>query len=204
MLTAFDIFLDRDMIVKLRWTLVMIFLLLVFDRFEIYFGDCGYINFLKILSAAVCYTLRPMIETMIVFIVKKDAKQWIVVPALFNACIAFSGFFSDIAYSFDEEHNFARGPLGFTPYIISFIYLFYLLYISIRMFSKHSVQEGIAVLFLALSAAGAALISFFDGGEYVDTIIAVDLLMYYLYVYSQYGAVDKLRNFPRQIARNMI
>ena len=183
-LTAFDIFLDRTMIVKLRWTLVLLFLLLVFDRFEIYFGDSDHIQFLKTLSAAVCYTLRPMIEIMIVFIVKKDTKWWIVIPALFNAGVAFSGFFSGIAYSFDENGNFARGPLGVTPFIVSFIYLLYLLYISVRMFSKRSVQEGIAVLF------GAAVISFIDRGEYVDTMIAVALLMYYLYVYSQYAKRD--------------
>ena len=189
-LTAFDKFLDKLMIRRLRISMVMFLLLSVFSSIEIQFSLFSEPTKWRILFSALCYTIRPLIMVMVVYIVRKKVSRLIFIPAVFNAVVAFSALFTDIAFGFDSNNQFYRGPLGFTPYIVSVLYLIYLIIISIKFLSGNSKQEGIIVLFIALSGVGAALIAIDGTNMWVDITSAADIMMYYLFVYSQYAKRD--------------
>ena len=58
----------------------------------------------------------------------QDMKQKVVyMPMVINTIVSFSAFFTDMAYSYDENNEFVRGPLGITTYIASAFYLIMLL-----------------------------------------------------------------------------
>ncbi|MBR6891606.1 MAG: hypothetical protein IKN05_11500 [Clostridia bacterium] len=48
-------------------------------------------------------------------------RLWI--PALVNLAINLTAFFSPIAFSFDQEYHFVRGPLGYSVFIVGMLYM---------------------------------------------------------------------------------
>lgn len=184
--TTFDTFLERSIIHRLRWTLLMLLVLVIADKVKYLAESVWRIRWLLILCSAIGYTLRILIVMMLIFIIRKKMSGLAAIPAVINCVVAFSALFSEIAYGFDEKLVFFRGPLGFTPYIVSIFYIFILFYLSISSFSKRIDAEGIVVLFIAVTACLAALMALYDHDELTNPTYAAEILLYYLYVYQQH------------------
>ena len=193
-LSAYDVFLRKDMIRDLRITILLIFLLSIFDSAESYYSSLSYASAWRLLFSAVCYSLRPIIIMMIVFIVYDKSSKLIVIPAIINVITSFSCFFTDIVFSYDEDNYFHRGPLGYTPYFVSAFYLIGLVIISIRVVSNHSLEESLILFVMAFSAVGAALFGIlgYETNRMVNHTFGACIVMYYLYTYSQFTKRDAL------------
>ncbi len=94
---------------------------------EAYYSQLPYHTQWRVLWSAVGYTVRPVILYMLLGLHTGSnlSVRWFRLAGgllIFNAVLAFSGFFSDIAYSFNAENQWGRGPLGYTFF---FILLFY-------------------------------------------------------------------------------
>ncbi|MCR4780323.1 MAG: GGDEF domain-containing protein [Ruminiclostridium sp.] len=195
MLTFFDVFLQKGMLIKLRVTLLMLFTLTVFDYLELVFSKLPaswYVIFMRTMCSAICYSMRPLIVMMMIFLVYRKARRLIAIPALLNVICAFSAFFTDISYHFDENNNFRRGPLGYTPYVVSVLYLLGFFVLSFIALVKHSSEESVIGMFLAVAASIAALFAFYQHEEVVNGTYAAEILLYYLYVYGQFTKRDTL------------
>jgi diguanylate cyclase (GGDEF)-like protein len=130
---------------------------------------------------------------MLMFIVVKKVSKLLFIPAVINMLIAFSAFFTDISYGFDEKLNsFYRNPLGYTPYVVTILYIVLLFFFTIKKISKTSLQEDIALVFIPVTAMIAAVMSFYDHDEVVNLTYGAEILLYYLYVYTQYTKRDAL------------
>ena len=193
-LSAYDVFLRKDMIRDLRITIVLVFLLSVFDSMEAYFGNLPYVSMWRYFFSAVCYSLRPIIIMMIVFIVYDDSSRLIMIPAIVNVITSFSCFFTGIVYSFTEDNHFERGPLGYTPYLVSAFYIIGLVAISIRVVSDHSLEESLILFVMAFAAVGAALFGLlgYENSVMVNHSFGACIVLYYLYTYSQFTKRDAL------------
>ena len=118
-ITLFDVYLDRSMIIKLRVVIVLIFALSVFNDLETYVGNLDHFTYWRLLFSVICYSLRPTIIMMMIFIVSPKTNKLIAVPAIINAIIASTAFFSDISFSFETEINhFVRGDRSAIPHIL--------------------------------------------------------------------------------------
>ena len=199
-ITLFDVYLDRSMIIKLRVVILLIFALSVFNDLEKYTGNLDHFTYWRLIFSVICYSLRPTIIMMMIFIVSPKTNKLIAVPAIINAIIASTAFFSDISFSFETEINhFVRGSLGYTPYIITVVYILTLYFITIRTLTTHFSEEGIVILFITLTATVSAFLAFFNYADVVDLTFSTDVLLYYMYLYAQYTKRDPLTSvFNRQ------
>ena len=120
-------------------------------------------------------------------------------PAALNTLIAFSAFFTDIGYYFDEQNNFGRGPLGLTPYVVMFFYVLVLFLRSFRVFAMRNSEEALILLFLAITATVGSLLTAMSLEIDVNLAFAAEVALYYLYIYAQSTKRDALTGlFNRQ------
>ncbi len=191
--TLFDVYLERSMIIKLRVVIVLIFALAVFNDLETYVGNLDHFTYWRLLFSVICYSLRPIIILLLIFIVSPKINKLITLPALINIIISSTAFFTDIAFSFATDLNhFVRGPLGYTPYIVTVIYILTLYYITVRKLAARISEEGVIILFIAVTATISAVLAFFEHDEVVDLTFSTDVLLYYMYLYAQYTKRDPL------------
>ena len=200
LITLFDVYLDRSMIHKLRTVIFFILFLVIFDNLEEYTGNLDYFTWWRIVLSVLCYSLRPTIILMLIFIVSPKINKMIVIPALLNFLIVSSAFFTDIAFTIERDTNhFTRGILGYTPHIITVIYILTLYYITIKVLADRPSEEGAVLLFITMTATFSAVLTFFNHDEVTDLTYAVCILLYYMYLYAQYTKRDPLTSvFNRQ------
>ena len=199
-ITLFDVYLNRSMIIMLRAVLLMILALVIFDRIEEYTGNLEYFTYWRTILSVLCYTLRPAIVMMLIFIVSPVKSKLIAIPAVINFLVSATAFFSDITFSFEKDTNeFTRGILGYTPFIIVLIYIVMLYYITLRSLIGKFSEEGMILLFIALSATISVVLTLFRHEEVVNLTYMSCVLLYYMYLYAQYTKRDPLTSvFNRQ------
>lgn len=92
---------------------------------------------LRIFLSAVGYSLRPAMVYIFIKMVcgkeKSKRKEFLMLlPMFLTVLIAFSAFFTGIAYSYDSANQFHRGPLGYSSQIFTILYMLILLAAVIR------------------------------------------------------------------------
>lgn len=107
-------------------TISLVLVLSVADSLEYISSTWNEPTFLRKITSAIGYTLRPMVAYMIIQILNRDNSKkriWLNIPLILNMIISFSGCFCSIAFTYSKENYFVRGPLGYIPFIISGFYL---------------------------------------------------------------------------------
>ena len=205
-ITLFDVYLGKGMKVKLRVVFLMLLALEIFDHLESYTSTLEHFTYWRIVLSVICYTLRPMIIMMLAFIVSPKINIMIILPAAVNFLIVSSALFSDIAFGFDAATNsFYRGPLGYTTYVITVLYILLLYFITIKALASRVKEQSIILSFIAVTATFAALLTFWGHDEVVQMTYAADVMLYYMYLYAEYTKHDPLTAvFNRQTFYNDI
>lgn len=183
-------------------TILLLDILIVVDNIEWWTSTLSYPTMLRVWMSAIGYTVRPLVVLTIILIVLRgriSKLPVLIFPAIVNAIVAFSGLFTDIAYSYDEANEYVRGPLGFTTHIISAIYLVIVLCLSIMFFVEKNVYEGmvVAVIILAIFLA-TAFETILKMKGVLRLAIALSLVFYYLYFHTQCFKRDTLTGCLRR------
>ncbi len=117
---------------------------LIVSDIEFFVESFPHPTYWSILLSAIGYTLRPVIVLGMIEIILPPRRSAIenfalYLPLAINAFIAFSAFFTDVAYTFDTSNNFVRGPLGFFTDAITAIYLIALVVhvVTCRVFERN-------------------------------------------------------------------
>ena len=199
-ITLFDVYMDRSMILKLRVVLVLILALSIFNDLETYTRNLEHFTYWRLIFSVICYSLRPTIIMMLIYIVSPKTSKLMIIPAVINFLVSASAFFTDISFTFDMESNhFIRGPLGYTPYVMTVIYILTLYYITVRTLTGRFSEEGIVIFFITLAATISTVLAFYGHDEVVNLTFALELMLYYMYLYAQYTKRDPLTSvFNRQ------
>ena len=153
------------------------------------------------------YVLRPTC-LFILILMSGEAKRGKLfflyyLPLIINAIVYLCAFIpgtKTIIFGFSVNENgmsFIGGPLRYTSHIIGFLYLLYLLYISISKLKGRHISHGLTVLSCAIFVITAVVIeSFFsDDGEIdylLNSTIVVGSLIYYLFLFSENSQYDVL------------
>lgn len=190
-LSLYDPFLEKKKLGILRVSLVMLICLTVFDVAEDYLGNQPEYSYFRIVFSCICYSLRPAVIMMMIFVAYEKAGFWVVIPAVINAVLSFTGLFSPIVFTIEPANNtFIRGPLGYFPHATAVLYIIGLFLASIRVISDKRVEESIVMVILTIGAGGAMILSSVDHDEIVNTVYAVGLTLYYLFTYASYTKKD--------------
>ncbi|MBO6157961.1 MAG: histidine kinase [Firmicutes bacterium] len=105
----------------------------------------------RIAIAVYGYSVRPLILVMFMQVVginKHPYLPWGLV--VFNALMYATAFFSSITFTYNENGNFIRGPLGYLCHIISTLLLFWLVLDSSKNYWNERRHEALIPIFCSL------------------------------------------------------
>lgn len=177
-------------------SIICVLLLVIVDSVETWTESLETVTTLRIFMSAMGYTLRPIGILNILLIVSRSINinhKILLVPAIVNGLVSFSALFSDIAFSYSENNEFIRGPLGFFAYAVCAIYLFTLLVITAVYLKERHRSESIIIfsmLFFAVLSLYLEVVYKFDG--FINATFAISITFYYLFFYAQTTKRDVL------------
>lgn len=169
---------------------------MIADSIESWTETLSYPTTLRILMSAIGYTFRPLCILNIILITIRGTKinYWLLyIPAIINTLISFSALFTDIAFSYSDDNQFVRGPLGISAYIVSILYLILLFSFSIYYLKERHIYESIIIFiinFMAIFSICLEVIFMFDG--FINSTYAVSITFYYLFFHTQTTKKDVL------------
>ncbi len=178
-----------------------VFLLVVADSTRFVTARMDHPTFLRYLSKDVGYILRVLVIYLITLIAKRNKAQrpfLYSIPLLFciTVCLLNSlPFAKGLMFTCDENNVFHRGPLGYTPHIISVIYSILLLYYSFKNFS-HNKYEPLVVIIIELAAFTAMIVEMlYDFDFILSQVLVSSVIFYYFFLMTMTYKRDTLTRF---------
>lgn len=144
---------------------------------------------LRILFSAIGYSVRPFLVLCILQMIGRYSLQdkriflWSI-PAYVNVVLAFSAFFTDIAYSYNGQNQFVRGPLGYFSQVTILFYLIVILVFSIRRGEKNNLESTVVWAIDVVVVLAMVLEAVFNVRSLGRTAIVLSTLAYYLFFQS--------------------
>jgi diguanylate cyclase (GGDEF)-like protein len=151
---------------------------------------------LRYIASAAGYVLRPASIAILISILLRRKKTGYVlwIPIVLTAVIAFTSPFTHLMFWFSSENYFMRGPLGYISHIESFIYIFILVFLTIKKQKYIASSEVFTVLFSSFICIIAALLEtkLSDYHFLITGAMAVSCALYYIVLYAETFNVDEL------------
>lgn len=147
---------------------------------------------LRIFTGVAGYTLRPIIPALFITFIaggKKSLPAWILVGI--NAIIYHTAFFSNIAFTYDNNNKFYRGPLGYTCHIISAVLLVYMACVIIRTYWENKKEMILPIVSTALIVIAVLIDTFVPGTEKMPIgsltiLLTISCVFYYNWFNTQF------------------
>ena len=185
----------RDMETKYFWmTVIICFVLILEDVLEVFAAENPDLLFWRILLSVIGYTFRSIAVLSLLLVIvpqnKRSVLLWI--PAVITLLVCSTAFFSDLAFGFDEEYSFYRGPLGYVAFIVPIIYLILLLWNAVSNFTAYRGSERLIIPVGGLFCLTASIVDAFIGGIRFDEAIMICTIIFYILLYSHDNRRDTL------------
>jgi len=180
---------------KFFWlTLVSCFLLVFEDALEATAAEDPSLRFWRILLSILGYTLRSTaaLGLLLVIVPRKNRYFFWWIPCAITFLVNCTAFFGDLAFGFDENYNFYRGPLGVISFIVPFFYILMILIFSFRRLSEKSGAEKFIVPICILFCIAATVKGTLYGGFDLTAAIMTSSIFFYIVLYSHDNRLDPL------------
>ncbi len=164
---------------------------LTFFDLELWTSTFAQPGFWRMLFSALGYTVR--IASIYLFLLlslrgrttRRSRLLW-AIPAIWNALVAFSVFFTDISYYFTPDNHFERGVLGYTPHIVFFFYLVGILIVTVKGLCGRAKLESLTIAAIAIFISGSVMISTIFAVEGLGCAATVfSTIFYYMFFQTQ-------------------
>lgn len=176
--------------------MVVIFCLLlsIEDSLELYTAGRPDLKTCRIFLSVLGYVLRPMAAHGLIMVLEpaNKLKRTLWIPEIINAAIMLTAFFSPIAFSYNANYSFVRGPLGYSVFIVSFFYIFLLLYMTYRRFRDGRRMDNGILLLCVLACIAASLIETSYFAYLLVPSVLVSCVFFYIFLNSQVTDKDAL------------
>lgn len=145
----------------------------------------------RILLSAIGYTIRPVLVYLHLKLTRRQklgrrGQALLVTPLIYNTLVAFSAFFTPIAYTYTQQNEFVRGPLGYTTQVVTSLYLLILLLHTASCAKVRSWMEtAIVAASVTLCAAAMIVEAAFLVRSIGRTSIVMATIFYYMFFQSQ-------------------
>ena len=189
-----DTHLEKRMLLRIGITSLMLFIYSVTSYIETYLGLLERPTIYRYLLSATDYSIVSLILVSIVIIMYPMQKGYLYIPAIINSVLCFISIPTGIVFRFSEDNCFNRGVLGFVPFFIDGLYILYLVF---KLFYSNKLikEEFFIMLFMSATAVSCLILPLFmsTGTTLWLTIsVAIDLLLYYVYLLQQFSKRDPL------------
>lgn len=193
----------RNTEIRYFWlTASVTFILVVEDITEVLCSEDPSLLYLRIFASVVGYTMRSVAALSLVLVVlphrKHKAVYWI--PAILTFVTSATAFFSDIAFGYDSDYDFYRGPLGYVAFVVPVFYTILLLIIIFRKFYERSSKERFVVPLAALFCLTASALDALYGGVRLNEALIISGVFFYLILYSNDIRRDSLTGLLNRYA----
>lgn len=172
--------------------------LVLCDSIELWAATWTYPSLTRKLTSAIGYSLRPAIAYWIIVILRRNQERenkLLAIPLIINALISFSVCFSGIMFSFTEENNFVRGPLGYFPFVVSGFYILVMAICTVKKYKDGNKMEPcIAIAVALMSIVATSLQAALNFNGFLNVTCAISIIFYYLYLHTQKYKRDTLTN----------
>ncbi len=136
------------------------------------------------------YILRPCLILMEILIVLTNSKHKFLyaIPAIINGVIFSTALFgSGIAFHIGSDNRWYSGPLHPVIYVSQLFYLVLLLAISIASFKENSKRKSVVLIVMVIQGFLVAILESKNvSPSYTDSITALCILEYYIYLSTVY------------------
>ena len=185
----------RNTETKYFWvTALSCLFLVVEDAFETICATDPSVRFLRILLSVLGYTFRSTAALGLLLVVvphkKRNFIYWI--PSLITFISSCTAFFTDIAFGYDENYAFYRGPLGYVAYAVPILYVLMIMGIVFKHFSEKSSLERYIMPVCAIFCLSASLLDSLYGGVRTNEAIVISSVFFYLVLFSNDNRRDSL------------
>ena len=142
---------------------------------------------MRLITSIAGYSLRPMAVLGFLLVVwPAHMRRWFLwIPIILNALVYCTALFSPLAFSFDENYSFSRGPLGTVMFFVCIAFLaLTLAMVHVRFRDRRPGQ--LAVLYLcALCCFGAMAMDLATDGICIVLAILISCMTFYLFLRAQ-------------------
>ena len=175
-------------------TVISCFILVLEDILETIASKDPSMRFFRILFSVIGYNFRTNAVLGLLFVIVKPEKRkpYLWIPAIINLLVCCTAFFSGVAFGYDENYSFYRGPLGGIVFIVPVLYLLSLLWVTFRRFSNRNGIERFVTLTCAVFCLLAAFMDTVRGGTSLNEAIMISSIFFYIVLYSQDNRRDTL------------
>ena len=158
---------------------------------ETFMPQTGCSSMWMVFFTSMGYILRPVLLYLVILLVLrndtgKKTRQLLCIPLIVNTIFSLTGYFTDIAYSYDARNVFHRGPLGWFSHIIMIFYLMIMLFLSIKVKkSSNRFEHFVLFIITIILIMGAFMESLFGNLCVLRISIVSSLLFYYMFFQTQ-------------------
>ena len=164
-------------------------------------------RFLPVLATFLGYAIRPFLLYAFILLAKKKIEpidRIITIPIFINVILYASALFIDVPflrgltfyYTLNGEGSawvYNRGALNYFAHVLCFLYLVYLLYISVRNLRGKHRSDAYSILICAILIIGAVIIEMIGVSTGVlNVTIATSSVFYYLFLLKEENRRDAL------------
>ena len=149
------------------------------------------------LRMAMCitgYTLRPMAVLGFLLVVwPRHIRRWYLwIPVVLNFLVYLSALFTPLAFSFDEQYRFVRGPLNWFMFAVCIGYLVLILVTMHKRFTFRRGGDFMVIYLCAAGCLGAMAVDIALGGITIVSAVLISCMAFYLFLRSQETDQDPL------------
>ena len=180
-------------------------ILIVIDNVDYYLLEGRNTGFVHVLSAFLGYNIRICLMLSLIFIElreeSKKVKQILYIPALINLAVTSLAFFTKLVFWYGEDGVIMRGPLSYTPHVISIILSVVLFGYGIYILRYDRWRETIVVcLATFLSLMGTLVETLFQLRGILIGVVSLDVAFFYMYMHVEYFKLDILTGALNRIS----
>ena len=150
----------------------------------------------RLIAATLAYMLRPILLYLLsLSIVRRKLKIEILisVPIILNIILLIVSIPTHCVFTFGEHNNFERGPIGYFPIVVTFLYLVYLLFNVVVLFRDRHIIEVIPLFFIVFGGLVFTILEFCGlGGVSFDYLLVGGAIFYSLLLNVYYSKRDSL------------
>lgn len=177
----------RNTETKYFWLTTLSTLILVAeDIVEVLCAQDPSLRFLRIFVSIIGYTMRSVAALGLLLVVLPRKKRRFIywIPCFLTLGTSCTAFFSDIAFGYDSDYEFYRGPLGYTAFAVPILYVLLLLWIIVKNFSEKTSLEKYIMPICGIFCLSASFLDAMYGGVRLNEAIIISSVFFYLVLYS--------------------
>lgn len=180
---------SRDKELRYFWVTLISCLLLVFqDMLETACSRNPDLRFWRTLLSILGYVLRSSATVGLVLVACKPEyrNKWMWwIPCGINLLVCCTAFFTDIAFGFDADYSFYRGPLGYVSFAVPIFYLFVILFMTFRNYvDSRKRSDRLFLIICALLCLLSSLLDATRGGVRLHEAIMISSIFFYIFLRS--------------------